>query len=92
MNYQQHDEELWRTAKRRAAFKRNLAVYFFVNILLIITWFLSSGIGSYFWPVWPMFAWGIGLALQYAAAYHNNSLFSVKDEYERLKCQHNSQL
>ena len=91
MNYQQHDEELWRTAKRRAAFKRNFAVYFFVNVVLTATWFLSSGIGSYFWPIWPMFGWGIGLAFQYTAAYHNNSLFSTEDEYERLKRQQNNQ-
>ena len=92
MNYQQHDEALWKTARRRAAFKRNLAVYFFVNLIFTAIWFLSSGIGSYFWPIWLMFVWGIGLAFQYTAAYRNNSLLSAEDEYESLKRQQNNQL
>jgi hypothetical protein len=92
MNYQQHDEELWKIAKRRAAFKRNFAIYFFANLVCVVTWYLSGGIGSYFWPVWPMFGWGIGIAFQYAAAYHHNSLFTAEDEYKRLKNQQNHQL
>ena len=92
MNAQQHDEELWRIAKRRAAFKRSLAIYFFVNLLFVITWYLSSGIGSYFWPIWPMFGWGIGIAFQYTTAYHNNNMFSAQSEYDRLKNQQNNSL
>lgn len=87
---QQQDEELWKTAKRRAAFKRNLAIYLFVNFLLALTWYLTTGIGSYFWPLWSMFVWGIEMAFQYAAAYYNNSIFSAQIEYERLKHQQNN--
>ena len=92
MNTQQHDEELWRIAKRRAAFKRNLAIYFFMNLVFVLTWYLSSGIGSYFWPIWPMFGWGIGIAFQYTAAYHNNNMFSAQKEYEHLKNKQNNPL
>jgi hypothetical protein len=92
MNIQQSDEALWKIAKRRAAFKRSFAIYFLVNAVLVTTWYFSSGIGSYFWPIWPMFGWGIGIAVQYAAAYHNNTTFSAEEEYERLKRQQNNQL
>jgi hypothetical protein len=92
MNNQQHDEDLWKIARRRTSLKRNLAIYFFVNTVFVVTWYLSSGIGSYFWPVWPMLGWGASLAFQYGSAYHNNSLFSTEEEYERLKRQQNNQL
>ncbi|MEO8710643.1 MAG: 2TM domain-containing protein [Parafilimonas sp.] len=92
MNTQQHDEKLWRIAKRRASFKTSLAIYFFVNLLFVLTWYLSSGSDSYFWPIWPMFLWGIGLAFQYTSAYNNNGMFSAQSEYDRLKNQQNNPL
>ncbi|MBV9961159.1 MAG: 2TM domain-containing protein [Parafilimonas sp.] len=92
MNTYQSDEELWKIAKRRAVFKRNFAVHFFINAALVVTWYLTSGIGSYFWPVWPMLGSGFALAIQYTAAYHNNNMFSIEDEYQKLKRQQNNQL
>jgi hypothetical protein len=79
------DEQLWETAKKRAGFKATLASYFFVNTLLVAIWFFSSGYHSYFWPIWPMLGWGIGLAFQYRNAYHHSTLFSVEQEYDKLK-------
>ena len=92
MNDQQHDDDLWKIAKRRSAFKRNFAVYLLVNPILVAIWYVSNGIGSYFWPIWPMLWWGAGIAFQYAAAYHNKNLFNPEKEYERLKHQQNNQL
>lgn len=85
MNNQQHDEQLWKIAKRRAAFKRSFAVYFFVNTFLVLIWFFTTGIHSYFWPVWPMLGMGIVIALQYFAAYNNRPFASADQEYEKLK-------
>jgi hypothetical protein len=82
---QQKDESLWILAKKRASFKSSLIAYMVVNSLLIAIWYFTSGIGSYFWPIWPMLGWGIGVAFQYFDAYHTNKLFSVEEEYERLK-------
>ncbi len=84
-NQQQKDQMLWQMAKRRAAFKASFAAYIVVNIALVGTWYFTSGPGSYFWPVWPALGWGIGIALQYAGAYHSNQLFSAEEEYEKLK-------
>jgi hypothetical protein len=80
-----NDQQLWNTAKKRVAFKSSLASYFFVNTLLVAVWFFTSRSNSYFWPVWPMLGWGIGLAFQYVGAYHRPHLFSVENEYEKLK-------
>ncbi len=40
--------------------RRHLAVYSTVNLLLIVVWAISGA--GYFWPVWPLVGWGVGLA------------------------------
>jgi class 3 adenylate cyclase len=45
----------------RQSFKNHLTVYLLVNVLLIAVWAASGG--GYFWPIWPILGWGIGLAV-----------------------------
>ena len=45
----------------RRDFKRHLVTYLVVNAVLVGAW-LATGAG-YFWPVWPIMGWGIGLAI-----------------------------
>ena len=42
-------------------FRNHAVIYGAVNILLVVIW-AASGAG-YFWPIWPIAGWGIGLAL-----------------------------
>lgn len=42
-------------------FRSHAFVYVAVNVLLIIVW-AASGAG-YFWPIWVIGGWGIGLAV-----------------------------
>ncbi|MEO7531766.1 MAG: 2TM domain-containing protein [Sediminibacterium sp.] len=85
LNEQQKDEQLWQTARARVAFRWSFASYFIVNAFLIGIWFVSSGPYSYFWPMWSMLGWGIGIAFQYFNAYHGNKLNSTQKEFEKLK-------
>jgi hypothetical protein len=88
MNTEQKDDLLWQMAKKRAGFKWQLVSYVLVNTMLVAIWFLSSYNHDhfrYFWPIWPMLGWGIGLAFSYFAAYHGNNLFTAEKEYEKLK-------
>jgi len=83
-----HNNELWETARRRAAFKNSLSSYFLVNAFLIGIWYFTTGGNSrHFWPIWPILGWGLGLAFQYANAYMGTQLFSAEKEYEKLKQQ-----
>ena len=41
-------------------FRCHALVYCAVNTLLVVIW-AASGAG-YFWPIWPIAGWGIGLA------------------------------
>ncbi len=91
-NYQNHsDETLWKIARKRAAFKWSFSVYVCMNAFFICIWYFTSRPGSYFWPVWPMMGWGIGILFQYLAAYQGNNIFTARQEYERLLEQQKNQ-
>ncbi len=92
MNTPDNDEMLWLLAKKRAGFKWSFASYCIVNAMLVAIWFFTTGIGSYCWPLWPMLGWGIGIAIQYMDAYHGSSIFSVTEEYNKLKKQQSNKL
>ena len=44
----------------RQSFKTHLTFYLVVNVLMIGIWAASGG--GYFWPIWVILGWGIGLA------------------------------
>ncbi len=54
-----------RTGRRRHL-RQHASVFVLINVLLVAIWAASGG--GYFWPVWPLVGWGIGLAKQAAAA------------------------
>ena len=43
-------------------FYKHLVVYCVVNVGCIFIWIVSGG--GYFWPIWVIIGWGIGLTLQ----------------------------
>lgn len=46
--------------KAQRNFRASLTVYLLVNAFLVFIWSLSGG---YFWPIWPILGWGLGVAL-----------------------------
>lgn len=58
------ERELRQRAVRRLEAKRGLMAhalaYLMVNLLLVAVWYVTSS--GFFWPVFPLFGWGIGLA------------------------------
>ena len=54
-------EEVRKHLIARKAFNTHLAVYAVVNAFLILIWGVTGG--GYFWPMWPLAGWGIGLAI-----------------------------
>lgn len=49
-----------KSLKRKQEFRQHLVSYVIVNGFLVALWAITSR--GYFWPVWPMLGWGIGLA------------------------------
>jgi len=52
-------KEARRRLKARNDFKIMLAIFAVVTVLLLVIWFLTTGPGSYFWPVWPILGFTI---------------------------------
>ena len=48
--------------KEKRDFWTHLFVYLAVNILLVVVWVVTAD-GGYFWPVWPIAGWGIGMTV-----------------------------
>jgi hypothetical protein len=48
-------------ARARVEFRDHLRSYLAVMALLVAIWAVSD-LGGYFWPIWPMLGWGIGIA------------------------------
>ncbi|CAA9505270.1 MAG: hypothetical protein AVDCRST_MAG30-2162 [uncultured Solirubrobacteraceae bacterium] len=48
----------------RDEFRSHLTTYVLVQLLLVGIW-AASGAG-YFWPIFPMLGWGVGVAIEYA--------------------------
>ncbi len=84
---QQKDEKLWKLAKKRAEFKRSLAVYLVINALLWGVWFFTSGKHgdySFPWPVFVSLGWGVGMAFSYIGAYTGYKESLTEKEYNKL--------
>ena len=88
------DPQMWQLARKRAGFKRHLAVYLVVNIFLWVTWYFTrefeNGGSSIPWPAWSSFGWGIGLMFHFLEAYVSTNN-SVDKEYDKLIEKHQKQ-
>ncbi len=65
---------------QKRAYRRQVQQYLLVNAILIAVW-AATGRG-YFWPIWPIFGWGVSLVIQGWKLSHPLRPFS-EDEIER---------
>lgn len=77
------NERLWKLARLRAKFKNGAITYLIVNTVLVAIWYLTSGPHNFFWPVFPLLFWGMGLAFSYYQAYWDKG-DTVQREYDKL--------
>lgn len=88
---EERDERLWRTAKARAAFRRNLFAFLVINLFFWAIWWFnswkdySSDFRGIPWPIWITLGWGLGLAFHYFRAYHGTKADMAEEEYKKLK-------
>ena len=82
---EEHDERrsaAIRRIKSRRELNRHLVIYGAVNTLLIVIW-AASGAG-YFWPIWSIAGWGVGLAL-HAWSVHGQQPISEREILEETQ-------
>lgn len=70
------EERQWAIGRIRAkrGFWIHIVVYIVVNALLVVVWAVASG--GYFWPVWPMLGWGIGVIGHYLTVFVGSAKIS----------------
>jgi hypothetical protein len=60
-----HESEQWERARKRVTDRRefgsHVAAYVVFNAFLIAIWAFTGA--GYFWPVWVLGGWGIGLVM-----------------------------
>jgi len=62
MDEQERREAAVKRLKAKREFWQHVVIYVLVNSLLVVIWAVTNE-GTYFWPMWPLLGWGIGLAM-----------------------------
>jgi hypothetical protein len=75
------------TLKRRREFHKHLVIYVLVNAALVCIWFVTSA-GGFFWPVFPIVFWGIGVVMNAWDAYSVDAMSEERIEREMERLQH----
>ena len=92
MENEKKDQELWKTAQRRAAFKYHVLIYFIMILFFWTLYYISLRTNStpiqdrdmIPWPAWVTVGWGLGVLLNYVGVYRSKNTLAEK-EYEKLK-------
>jgi hypothetical protein len=71
--------------KKKADFRTHLFVYTVVNAALVTIWVLTGT--GFFWPMFPMVVWGIGIIFHAQDVYgrHEISEVEIRREMERMR-------
>lgn len=70
--------------KKKRDFHIHLAIYLVVNAMIVAVWAMTSA--GFFWPIFPMVGWGIGVMANAWDAYGEDepSERQIAREMERL--------
>ena len=73
--------------RRRRGFYSHLTAYVLVNLMLVAIWYFTGA--GYFWPMWVMLFWGIGLVFNAVAVFVKRDIGSeraaIEKEIEKIK-------
>ncbi|HSI81036.1 MAG TPA: 2TM domain-containing protein [Solirubrobacterales bacterium] len=71
--------------KKKRDFKAHVLMYLAVNAGLVVVWALTGG--DFFWPIFPILGWGIGVVANAWDAYGRRpfSEDQIRREAERLR-------
>ena len=91
-NTQKTKDELLKLAKRRVFLKKavqwHMIIFLIINAFLCVIYYLTTPDG-YFWPLWSILGWGIGLILHIVVtgvvlSSTRSKQDSVEKEYQML--------
>jgi hypothetical protein len=71
--------------RKKRGLQAHIIVYLSVNLLLVAIWYVSGR--GYFWPVFPILGWGIGVVFNIWDVYVPDRMTEerIQQEIRRLK-------
>jgi hypothetical protein len=78
-------EQAIQRLKKKRDFQTHVLVYIVVNAFLVVIWAVTSG--GYFWPIFPILGWGIGVAANAWDVYGRKPISEdeIRREADRLR-------
>jgi hypothetical protein len=73
--------------QKRRGFTGHLLVYLLVNSALVVIW-LMAGHTGFFWPVFPMVFWGIGVVMNAWDVFFAHEITDADIDREIARMQH----
>ncbi len=80
-------EQAFQRVKKRRDFWPHLLVYTLVNGFFVVIWVMTNP-GGFFWPVFPIVGWGIGLAMHAWDAFYRSEITEEDVDREITRMQH----
>ena len=80
-------ERAVRRLKKRHDFHGHLLVYVLVNTFIVVIWALTNDHG-FFWPVFPIVGWGIGVVMNAWDVYRGDEFDEAQIRREMDRLQH----
>ena len=79
-------EQAIKRLKKRRDFAGHVLIYVLVNAFLVVIWALSN-VHGFFWPVFPIVGWGIGVVMNAWDVFHDEEFDEqrIRREVERLQ-------
>jgi hypothetical protein len=74
--------------KKKRDFRTHAFMYLIVNAMLVTIWAITGdGTGDFFWPIFPILGWGIGLAANAWDVYGRKPISEdeIQREADRLR-------
>jgi uncharacterized ion transporter superfamily protein YfcC len=72
--------------KKKRDFRAHLLVYLMVNTFIVVIWAVTSA--GFFWPIFPMVGWGIGLVMNAWDVWHGEEFTEEEIKHEISRLQH----
>jgi hypothetical protein len=73
--------------RKRRDFWPHLLVYVMVNTLFVAVW-VMTGSDAFFWPIFPIAGWGIGIAMHAWDAFFRSGITEEDIDREVARLQH----
>ena len=79
-------EQAIASLKKKRDFRSHVFIYVAVNAVLVVIWAVTSDDG-FFWPIFPILGWGIGVAANAWDVYGSKALTEEEIHREQQRLQ-----